>query len=107
WAGMSDVDIPNAVASLGDFSNFRTMIDRLQQGLLNQIVLGRLMMHPDGLAALPEFQRADGTPLIETGHLDYDGNSQGGIMGLALIAVSPDIDRAVLGVPGMNYSLLL
>lgn len=107
WAGMSEDDIPNAVASLGDFSNFRTMVDRLQQGILNQIVLGRLMMHPDGLAALPEFQRADGTPLIETGHLDYDGNSQGGIMGLALIAVSPDIDRAVLGVPGMNYSLLL
>jgi hypothetical protein len=28
-------------------------------------------------------------------------------MGLMLAAVSPDIERAVLGVPGMNYSLLL
>ena len=53
------------------------------------------------------FQRADGTPLIDVTHLDYDGNSQGGIMGLMLAAVSPDIERAVLGVPGMNYSLLL
>ena len=45
--------------------------------------------------------------MIDTAHLDYDGNSQGGIMGLMLAAVSPDIERAVLGVPGMNYSLLL
>ncbi len=28
-------------------------------------------------------------------------------MGLMLTAVSPDIERSVLGVPGMNYSLLL
>ncbi len=45
--------------------------------------------------------------MFDTAHLDYDGNSQGGIMGLMLAAVSPDIERAVLGVPGMNYSLLL
>jgi hypothetical protein len=37
----------------------------------------------------------------------YDGNSQGGIMGGALMAVSQDMTRGVLGVPGMNYSLLL
>ena len=107
WAGMSEDDIGNAAATLSEFSTFDTMADRLQQGLVNQIFLGRLMLHPDGLVALPEFQRADGTPLIDTSELDYDGNSQGGIMGLALIALSPDIDRAVLGVPGMNYSVLL
>ena len=28
-------------------------------------------------------------------------------MGMALAGVSPDIDRAVLGVVGMNYGLLL
>jgi len=107
WAGMSEDDIGNAATTLAEFSNFATLADRLQQGLLDQIYLGRLMLHPGGLAALPEFQFADGTPLIDTSELDYDSNSQGGIMGLALIAVSPDIDRAVLGVPGMNYSLLL
>jgi hypothetical protein len=37
----------------------------------------------------------------------YDGNSQGGIIGGALVAVSQDITRGVLGVPGMNYSTLL
>ena len=39
--------------------------------------------------------------------LFYDGNSQGGILGGSLVAVAPDLDRGVLGVPGMNYSTLL
>ncbi len=107
WAGMSEDDIGNAAATLGDFTNFDTMADRLQQGVLNQMFLGRLMTRAGGLADDPNFQRTDGTPLVDTAHLDYDGNSQGGIMGLMLAAVSPDIERAVLGVPGMNYSLLL
>ena len=107
WAGMSEDDIGNAAATLVEFSNFNTMADRLQQGVLNQIFLGRLMTRAGGLGDDPNFQRADGTPLVDTTHLDYDGNSQGGIMGAMLAAVSPDIERAVLGVPGMNYSLLL
>lgn len=107
WAGMSEDDIGNAAASLAEFSNFPTMADRLQQGVLNQIFLGRLMIAEGGLASDRNFQRADGAPLIDTAHLDYDGNSQGGIMGLMLTAVSPDIERSVLGVMGMNYSTLL
>lgn len=107
WAGMSEDDIGNAAATLGEFSNFPTMADRLQQGVLNQIFLGRLMTREGGLGDDPNFHRADGSPLIDTSELDYDGNSQGGIMGLMLAAVSPDFERAVLGVPGMNYSLLL
>ena len=107
WAGMSDDDIGNAAATLASFGQFDTMADRLQQGVLNQIFLGRLMIKKGGLGDDPNFKRADGSPLVDTSHLNYDGNSQGGIMGLMLAAVSPDIERAVLGVPGMNYSLLL
>ena len=44
---------------------------------------------------------------MDQSRLFYDGNSQGGIMGGALTALAPDFDRAVLGVPGMNYSTLL
>jgi len=103
WAGMSEDDIPNAISALQDVSKFSTVTDRLQQGVLNAIVLGRLMTSPTGLTKDLSF--AGVTPDLD--HLDYDGNSQGGIMGLMLTAVSPDIGRAVLGVPGMNYSLLL
>jgi hypothetical protein len=107
WAGMSEDDIGNAAATLGEISNFATVADRLQQGVLNQIVLGRLMTRDRGLSTIPELTRPDGSPMIDTAHLDYDGNSQGGIMGIMLAAVSPDIERVVVGVPGINYSTLL
>jgi len=107
WAGMAEDDIGNAALTLASMGNFPTLADRLQQGVLNQIFLGRLMTRDGGLADDANFQRADGSPMVDRTHLDYDGNSQGGIMGLMLAAVSPDIERAVLGVPGMNYSLLL
>lgn len=107
WAGMSGDDIGNAIASLSDFSNFPTMADRLQQGVLDQLVLTRLLLAADGLTAHPAMQRADGTPLADRSVVAYNGNSQGAIMGLMLAGVSTDIDRFVVGVAGMNYGLLL
>jgi hypothetical protein len=104
--GFAAEDIPTAATILNDFSKFRTFVDRIQQGLLNELYLGRLMIHPQGLAADPAFQTG-GQSVIDTQRLFYDGNSQGGILGGALTAFAPDFDRAVLGVPGMNYSVLL
>ena len=107
WAGMSEDDVLNAIEALSDMNNFPTVADRLQQGVLHQMYLGRLMTEFNGLSSVETLRRNDGGELFDTTHLDYDGNSQGGIMGLMLTAVSPDIERSVLGVPGMNYSLLL
>jgi hypothetical protein len=107
WIGMSTDDIPNAVAILQDVSNMPTLADRAQQGFLNAIVLGRLLLTDDGFVSHEAFQNDAGEPVVDTAALFYDGNSQGGIMGGALVAVSPDIERAVLGVPAMNYSTLL
>ena len=56
---------------------------------------------PTGSPPTPRSADADGEPLVRTGELVYDGNSQGGIMGGALTALAPDFQRAVLGVPGM------
>ena len=73
--------------------------------------LGRAMIHPQGFSNHPAFQFTKGSvttrPCSTLGRLFYDGNSQGGIMGGALTALAPDFNRAVLGVPGMNYSTLL
>ena len=106
WVGMAEEDIPNAITVLGDLSRFPTLADRLQQGFLNFLFLGRALVHPGGLAADPAFRR-DGKPLIDTRRLFYYGNSQGGIAGGALTAVAPDFTRSVLYVGAMNYSLLL
>lgn len=108
--GLAESDVPNAFAILQNMSNFPELADRLQQGLLDELFLGRLMIHPDGLISDGAFH-VDGTTstpaVINPARLYYDGNSQGGIEGGALTAVAPDFTRAALGVPGMNYSVLL
>ncbi len=109
--GMSGADVPNTVANiLTDLSNFPQLADRLQQGLLNELFLSRLMIHPDGFGSDQAF-RQDGTlstpSIIDTSQNYYVGASQGGIMGGALTALAPDFTRSVLNVPAMNYSVLL
>ena len=49
WAGFSEDDIGTAAAALGDMNMFPTFVDRMSQGLLNQLVLGRLMLADNGL----------------------------------------------------------
>jgi hypothetical protein len=103
----ANCDIPNVVTAISDLSRFHTMIDRVQEGMLAFLYLGRLMAHPQGLVSDPAFQNAKGAPVIKTGRTVYDGNSQGGIIGGSLAAMMVDGDRASIGVPGMNYSTLL
>ena len=106
WSGMSSEDVPNTIEILNDLSRFPELADRLQQGILNFTYLGRLMRHPQGLAADPALQ-VNGHAAFDSSALFYDGNSQGGILGSVLTAVAPDYTRAVLGVPGSSFSLLL
>jgi len=107
WTGMATGDVPNVAMILTDISAFPSLADRAQQGFLEFLVLGRALAHPEGLAADPAFHGEGGRPLFDPAELVYDGNSQGGIMGGALAALGVDFRRAVLGVPGMNYSTLL
>ncbi|MEJ7583065.1 MAG: hypothetical protein WKF43_03055 [Acidimicrobiales bacterium] len=107
WIGMASEDVLNAVTILQDLSRFRSLADRLQQGILNFLFLGRLMKHADGLSSDPAFQDASGAALLDQRHLAFVGVSQGGILGGAATAVAQDWKRAYLGVPAMNYSTLL
>jgi hypothetical protein len=108
--GMSESDVPAVIPALENVSSFPTIPDRLQQGLLDELFLGRAMISPSGFTTNEAFHQ-DGTlasgSVLDTSHLFYNGNSQGGIMGGALTAISPDFTRASLGVPAMNYSVLL
>jgi len=106
WSGFADEDLPTVITVLQDFSNFPKFIDRQHQGVLNFMVLGRLLLHAAGFADDAAFQ-VGGESVIDPSGLFYDGNSQGGILGGVLAAFSQDITRFVLGVPGMNYSTLL
>lgn len=105
WIGMASEDLPNVALILQDASYFGSLPDRTQQGFLNFMYVGRALIHPDGLGADPAFRAGDARLLGDD--LVYDGNSQGGILGGGLAALAPDLTRAVLGVPGINYSTLL
>jgi hypothetical protein len=107
WTGMASADVPNAVVALHDLSRFPLLTDRVQQGELNFLYLARLLVHPQGFAANPAFQWSDHQTFIDTSGVFYDGNSQGGIFGGTVCAVSVDVRRCALGVPGMDYSILL
>ncbi len=106
WWGLAQGDTPFDAGAVQNLNRFPIVIDRLQQGVLNTLFLGRLMDNPAGLAANPAF-RSGGAPAIDTANLFYDGNSQGGIEGGLTTAVSPDFRRAVLGVTGIDYGNLL
>jgi hypothetical protein len=107
WSGMASDDVPNAIALLKDLSKFSTLADRLQQGILNTLYLGRLLAHPQGLAANAAFQGPGGQKLLDISNEYFDGNSQGAIQGGVTTAVAPDWRRAVLGVATMDYATLL
>jgi hypothetical protein len=102
WWGLTDADETFAGSVVADLNLFPVIVDRLQQAVLNTLFLGRLMISPHGFATNPNFQ-SGGRPVIDTSHLYYDGNSEGGIMGGVTTAVSPDVRHAVLGVTGMDY----
>jgi hypothetical protein len=106
WWGLAEGDVALAASAISNLNLFPNLVDRLQQGVLNFLYLGRLMDNPQGFASNPAFQ-SGGHSVINTSNLFYDGNSQGGIEGGLTTAVSPDIRRAVLGVTGIDYGNML
>jgi hypothetical protein len=108
WVGLSKTTLSLAVGVVTDLSQFPSMADNLMQSLVNAQVVGRLLDTPKGFATRPAFESQDHRPLIRADrHLVYYGNSEGGIMGGAFTALSTDTTRSVLGVPGMDYDVLL
>lgn len=107
WLGMATEDVGNLAGILADMGRFNEQADRMLMGHIAFSMLGRLTNDPAGFASDPAFQNPDGTPVLAPDSTVFVGNSQGGILGGAASAISTEWTRAVLGVPGMNYSLLL
>jgi hypothetical protein len=106
WWGLAQDDTALAGEAVTNLNLFPVLVDRLQQGVLNTLFLGRLVLHSQGFASNAVFQ-SGGRSVLDTSHLYYDGNSQGGIEGGLATAVAPDWRRAVLGVTGIDYGNML
>lgn len=114
WWGLSSPDATPLAESfivggvVTNLDNFAALPDRLRQGQLNTLVLGRLMKSaafnldpafrtPDGRGAFPGPQE----------EMYYLGGSLGGIMGLMFSALTPDITNTDIIVGSINFSILL
>jgi hypothetical protein len=93
--------LDNVLAS--DPTQFKSIVGRQHQGLINSLMAMRVM---NALAKDPATQ-FNGQPTIDPSVYYYRGDSQGGIMGTTYMAITTDVKLGVLGEPGMPYSLLL
>lgn len=94
---------------LGNFAAMKSFTERQIQGMVNQLLVMRMMM---GRVAKEGIKDGTGAVLLDPAWIDksvrgYRGDSQGGIMGASYMSVSTDVTRGLLGETGMPYNLLL
>lgn len=110
WTGFAEDDVNGITFMIvQDPTYFSIIPERSMQGMVEQILGMRLAMTKlvdDAKFIFPDASEAP-QKVIDPSRPYYDGNSQGAIMGGALVAMSPDIKRGVFGVGGGPYSLLL
>ncbi len=102
--GMSDIDVPNVALALNDANNGGLIFDVLVQGMINHVALVQVARGPMATAL---FAKTGGGSLVDPSRVYYYGISQGGIMGTTVCGIDPVINRCVLQVGAINYSLLL
>ena len=105
WWGMSG---PDRSILIGDLANDPAKVlrftDRVHQGMANFLTLARAAKGP--IAELPELQ-VGGAPAYDASTIYFYGISMGHILGGTYVALSPDVHRAVLGVGGADWSLMM
>ncbi len=107
--GMSNEDSTIIVQILLDMSRFPCLPERVTAGLVEHLVLARTMKL-NGAAAISNAlsnHLGKKVTIADTGKVFWSGNSQGGIYGQTVTALSQDITRAHVGQPGVAYHMLL
>lgn len=102
--GMADVDVPQVALALNDANDGGLIFDVLVQGMVNHVALVQIARGPMASAL---FAKTGGGSLVDPSRVYYYGISQGGIMGTTVCGIDPVINKCVLQVGAINYSLLL
>jgi hypothetical protein len=102
--GMSEQDAPNVLAALSDANRGYLIFETLIQGIVNHVSL--VQVARERLAG-ELFTDGAGRSLVDPDRVVYYGISQGGIFGGTIMAYDPFIERGVLQMGAMNYSMLL
>ncbi len=114
WRGLSFSDglfVLRDIIGTGQsqLHNFAAFPDRLRQGMLNTLVLARMMKRGLFNRDTAVFRTPGGAPVFPPPEREmfYYGISLGGIMGTWFASLTPDIERFELDVPAVNFSCLL
>ena len=106
WWGLSQPDLPIALSAGANLALLPRITDKLAAGAMMPFLAGRVARR--GIPQHPWFARADARPFADTtAPPRYYGNSLGGIMGTTMVALHPEVERALLNVPGGGWSMLL
>jgi hypothetical protein len=113
WKGFSHDDVPTVIAAIisGDMSTFRAIPERMHQGFLNFLIAMRTLSREAEGGPDTIFNQAlandCGGATVDGSKRYYFGGSQGGILGASLMALTTDVERGLIAVPGQSYNLLL
>ena len=103
--GMAGEDEPFVTQVIGgDLGLFESVVERMHQGFVNELLAMRMMM---GKMATDPAVTFNGKSVVDPTQRFYRGDSQGGISGGVYMALSTDVTRGLLGEPGAPYELLL
>jgi hypothetical protein len=105
WIGVATDDKANVANAISaDLNGAYLVQDRLQQAHVNNLMMTRQLLTK--LKDDPSLQPS-GKALFDGSTAYYFGVSNGGIQGGTFLALTPDVQRGVLNVPGANWSLLI
>jgi hypothetical protein len=101
--GFTSVDYDPISFALLDPNYFTHHSASLEQGMINHVVLARTFS--DACSNLTEFYDSE-VKIVNTDEIHWGGYSLGGIVGIPVMALSPDIERGALFAGGGPYTLI-
>lgn len=104
FIGLTSRQLALAPLAVNDLNKGPQITEKLAQSIIDFIALESIARGP--MSTAPEF-KVNNKAVIDPANTFYVGGSLGGIMGNVFMAYDPNITRAVLAVPGGNWSLLL
>jgi hypothetical protein len=102
--GMSEADLPSVALALNDANMGGLIFDVLVQGMVNHVAMVQIARGP---MAQDLFVDGGGQSIVDPSRFFYYGISQGGIFGTTVCGIDPVIERCVLQVGAINYSMML
>ena len=106
WIGVSKPDVALITQAITDLNQVTLVTERIMQAHVNFVILAKLASN-NFFPAPYVCSGAVGNPCSDRPEVYYLGISNGGVQGGTFMALSPDVQRGILNVPGALWSMML